>query len=122
MSFLFKELLRPYYSRKLWYSRNCYGLVKFKDHCSVLVIQGITVVFQLFNCGVFIIQATTVSLKLNELYYLKGVANNNTNSLHAKVQDYAHHVRCFQSRLCSMALLIRNNGVSLLIRTHCHDY
>jgi hypothetical protein len=66
---LFKEFLRPCYSRNLCGVQEiAMLLIKFKDHCSVLVIQGITVVFQLFNRGVLIIQATTVSLLITTNY------------------------------------------------------
>ena len=62
-SLLFKDILRPCYSRNLCGVQGiAMLLIKFKDHCSVLVIEGITVVFQLFNYGVLFFQATTVSL------------------------------------------------------------
>ena len=66
---LFKEILRPYYSRNLCGVQEiAMGLVTLKDHCSVLVIQGIILVFRIFNCGVLIIQATTVSLLITTNY------------------------------------------------------
>ena len=66
---LFKELLGPYYSRSLCGVQGiAMGLVKLKDHCSILIIQGIIVVFRIFNCGVLIIQATTVSLLITTNY------------------------------------------------------
>ena len=56
------------FKESLWCSRNCYVVDKGQDHSSVLVIQGITVVFQLFNSGILMIQATTVSLLITTNY------------------------------------------------------